>query len=106
MSVEVMLKYPSAYLAVACVALAQLLYLLWWGQAFDLALRSTQSTQTGTGAVLLMLLNFIMRHGPFSQSARLQQCREGFEEYIQLAEPHECPLFIDLLPTTQTECDR
>ena len=58
MSVEVMLKYPSAYLAVACVALAQLLYLLWWGQAFDLALRSTQSTQTGTGAVLLMLLNF------------------------------------------------
>lgn len=47
----------------------------------------------------MMLLNFIgMRHGPFNQSARLQQCRGGFEECLVLAEPSRCPLFLELLP--------
>ena len=65
--------------------------------AWNAAKRALKSSRLW-GHQLLMLLNFIMRHGPFSQSARLQQCREGWQEYLQLAEPSRCPLYIDLLP--------
>ena len=65
--------------------------------AWNAAKRALKSARLW-GHQLLMLLNFIMRHGPYNQSARLQQCREGFEEYLVLAEPSQCPLFLELLP--------
>lgn len=50
------------------------------------------------GHQLLMLLSFLMRHGPFNQASRLQQCKQAFGEYLQVASPQTCPLFDDLLP--------
>jgi hypothetical protein len=65
--------------------------------AWNAAKRALKSSRLW-GHQLLMLLDFIMRHGPFNQSSRMQQCSEGFEEYLSLARPWDCPIFNDLLP--------
>lgn len=68
--------------------------------AWNAAKRSLKSSKLWDHQ-LLMLLNSIMRYGPFSQSARLQQFREGWQEYPTyswLILRSGFPLYIDLLP--------
>ena len=48
----------------------------------------------------------LMRFGPFNSAYRFQQCREGFQEYLAVATPHDCPVFLEALPRLLRGRDR
>ena len=48
--------------------------------------------------ILTILLYYWTRHGPFRQAIRLTEMKEAANAYFQFSSPHQCPLFMWLLP--------